>query len=184
MHTWKSKLQNVNQLLFVLLGSLPDLTFPHYFSMAKNGSEKRVILNETEMIQNNHVKPNQKIRHYSKLVFRISITTSIYHLNEKIAPSKDTPGIWKIKIEITRINQSHQSTCDLDKGHQTWQSANLIFSVSSVSLGSSMQGTSLALFNWSRICLAFNVTSLLLLRSLWAPAGTQLTVTYIYKTVQ
>lgn len=94
------------------------------------------------------------------------------------------PGIWKIKIEITRINQSHQSTCDLDKGHQTWQSANLIFSVSSVSLGSSMQGTSLALFNWSRICLAFNVTSLLLLRSLWAPAGTQLTVTYIYKTVQ
>lgn len=80
----------MNQLLFVLLGSLPDLTFPHYFSMAKYGSEKRVILNETEMIQNNHVKPNQKIRHYSKLVFRISITTSIYHLNEKIAPSKDT----------------------------------------------------------------------------------------------
>lgn len=176
----------MNQLLFVLLGSLPDLTFPHYFSMAKNGSEKRVILNETEMIQNNHVKPNQKIRHYSKLVFRISITTSIYHLNEKIAPSIDTCTIqeygrtWKNKIEITRINISHQSTCDLDKGHQTWQSANLIFSVSSISLGSSMQGTSLALFNWSRICLAFNVTSLLLLRSLWAPAGTQLTVTYIY----
>lgn len=94
------------KLLFDLLGSLPDLTFPHYFSMAKNGSEERVILNETEMIQNNHVTPNQKILHYSKLVFRIRITTSNHHLNEKIAPSIDTCTIQEYGRTRSKLQES------------------------------------------------------------------------------
>lgn len=70
-------LQNDNQL-FNLLVNLLDLTFPHYFSMTKNGSEERVVLNETEMTQRNHVKPS-KTRRKKFLVFKINISTSIYH---------------------------------------------------------------------------------------------------------
>lgn len=62
--------------------NLLDLTFPHYFSMAKYGSEERVVLNETEMTQRNHVKPSQakteeKNFWFSKSVFPLQFTTRI-----------------------------------------------------------------------------------------------------------
>lgn len=69
----------MNQL-FNLLVNLLDLTFPHYFSMAKYGSEQRVILNETEMTQRNHVKPSKNRRKkfwFSKSIFPLQFTTRI-----------------------------------------------------------------------------------------------------------